>query len=58
MRTIITRYWPENKNVHVDKIQLSEHTLFMMDSAIENFVNGKVSEAVDLSKFSISYLNL
>ena len=51
MRTIITSCRPENKNIPVDKVQLSEHTLIMMDSAIENFMNGKVSEAVDLSEF-------
>ena len=31
--------------------QISENTLAMMDKSIENFNSGKVSEAIDLSKF-------
>ena len=35
----------------VPPFQVSENTLSMMDSAMQNMKDGKVSEAIDLSEF-------
>lgn len=37
--------------VLVKPFEVSKNTLSMMDSSVENFKNGKVSEPIDLSAF-------
>ena len=37
--------------VLVKPFEISKNTLSMMDSSVENFKNGKVSEPIDLSAF-------